>query len=182
MNSQWKVDVSNSYVGFELRHLKISKLIGDFRKFSGCLIVTDDLANQLSNLFIKADVSSVNTRNSRRDKVLKSSNCLSVFDYPETHFASSTFLPIDKDHFLINGILKLKNCSKEVQFTAYAGGIAFDSTNHQKLGLELTAIISRKDFNLDTKFLAADKEETISDKVDLHLHLQFLKTSGNYGA
>lgn len=182
MNTKWKVDGLNSYVGFELKHLKISKLIGDFRDFSGYITVSDDIANELSNFFIKADVSSIVTRNRKRDKMLKSSNCLSAIEYPETIFESTEVLPIDNNHFLINGILKLKNCFKKIQFTGYAGGIALDAKSHQKLGLELTAIISRKDFNLDNKFLANGKEATISDAVDIHLHLQFLKSSEVYEA
>lgn len=179
MNTKWEVDSLNSYVGFELRHLKISKLIGDFREFIGFMTSVDGGLRGFSNLFIEASVSSIDTRNTRRDKVLKSANCLSALDFPNINFKSYEFLPIDKAHFLINGILTIRDDSKEIQFTAYAGGIALDDESHHKLGLELTATISRKDFNLDNKFLAADKEESISDKVDLHLHLQFLNTSEN---
>lgn len=180
MNTKWEVDSLNSYVGFELKHLKISKLIGDFKKFSGCITVNDEMANKLSDLILYTTVASIDTRYEKRNRVLTSPSCLSASRFPQAHFKSLEFVPIDGEHFLVNGILYLKDSFKEIQFTAFIGGTAMDENNHKKLGLELTATISRKDFNLDMNLLSTGKKSFIADNVDLHLHLQFLNTSENY--
>ena len=60
----WTIDPSHSEVGFTVRHL-MTKVRGQFEKFEGSIVTTDDVTGFRANASI--DLNSVNTRDENRD-------------------------------------------------------------------------------------------------------------------
>lgn len=83
----WKVDDSASHVKFEIKNLwGLSRVRGDFERVRGVLAVSPDSVDARLTI----DASSLNTRNERRDKHLRSGDFLGVEQYPEIRFESSS--------------------------------------------------------------------------------------------
>jgi polyisoprenoid-binding protein YceI len=69
------------------------------------------------SIFGTANVSTLSTGNSMRDKHLKSKDYFDAATYPTMKF-SSTSITQSGDKFTVKGNLKIKNTEKEVTFTA----------------------------------------------------------------
>lgn len=86
----WVVDLAHSTVGFEVKHMMVSKVRGKFDRFEA-KVIAEDLAD-LENATIEFtfDVNSINTGNNERDHHLKSVDFFDVINYPTIEFQSTS--------------------------------------------------------------------------------------------
>jgi len=84
---QWVLDPSHSEIQFKVKHLMISKVTGEFTKFSGSFSTQgEDIST--ANISFKADIGSISTNNEQRDSHLKSSDFFEADKHPELLFES----------------------------------------------------------------------------------------------
>jgi len=88
----YTIDPAHTSFDFTVKHMMISQVPGNFDKFEGQIIYNPtDLANSKANVTI--DVSSVNTRNDKRDAHLKSPDFFDAAKFPVITFVSTKFTP-----------------------------------------------------------------------------------------
>lgn len=75
----WIIDHAHSTVGFEVKHMMVSKVRGQFDAFTAD-IEADDLMDltTTAKIAFKFDGDSINTRNQVRDKHLKSADFFDI--------------------------------------------------------------------------------------------------------
>src|ERR1700678_1525258 len=87
----WNVDPVHSSVEFQVKHLGIASVKGQFKEFEGTLEVGPDGARGYG----KVNVASVDTREPQRDAHLRSADFFDVENNPEISFQSSSFRQLD---------------------------------------------------------------------------------------
>jgi polyisoprenoid-binding protein YceI len=124
----WKVDLSESQLGFMARGVwGLVPVKGKFEQFEGELTV--DGAGARGELSIVAD--SLNTKNSQRDKHLRSADFFEVDKYPTVKFTLTGISPGDEPQ--VTGVLTVKDKPLEVTFPLHVHG----HDDHLHLATEL---------------------------------------------
>jgi polyisoprenoid-binding protein YceI len=83
----WTIDPVHSVVSFKVKHLVISTMTGEFKKFEGT-VESDKEDFSDARVRITIDVNSINTRNEQRDGHLKSADFFDAANHPVITFVS----------------------------------------------------------------------------------------------
>jgi polyisoprenoid-binding protein YceI len=157
----YNIDPSHSEVGFEVVHMSISHVRGDFAKFSGSVDINEkDIT--LSQVSLNVDASSVDTRVGMRDDDLRSSNFFDVTNTPGILFKSTKIVKT-ADGYDLTGDLTIHGVTKPVTLKATLTDAVDLGKMGVKRGFSLRGSVDRLDYGLAPKAPNA----MISDKVDL---------------
>src|SRR5262245_19597201 len=83
----WVIDNAHSQVEFSAKHMMITTVRGQFKKWTGTVNV-DEKNPQNSTVEISIDAASVDTNEPNRDNHLRSADFLDAQNYPELTFRS----------------------------------------------------------------------------------------------
>ncbi|MCF1192245.1 YceI family protein [Mangrovimonas sp. AS39] len=171
-NTTWAIDPTHSEIGFKVKHLMISNVKGFFTNYQAS-IEGEDLTKSPVNVQIES--SSISTNNTDRDNHLKSADFFDTENFPTITFKSQSFTKIDDDTYKLSGILTIKDVSKEIELDVEYGGTNKDPWGNEKLALEVTGKINRKDFGLNWNAALETGGVLVGDDVKLHAEVQFVK-------
>ena len=137
------IDPAHTSFGFTATHMMISKVPGEFEKFSG-LITYDpqDLANSKANVNI--DVNSINTRIEQRDHHLRSPDFFNAAQYPNITFVSTKFTP-----GYITGKLTMKDVTKDITIPVSILGPVKTMGDRQAIGISGSVTVNRQDYGIN---------------------------------
>jgi polyisoprenoid-binding protein YceI len=145
-NSGWKVDKAHTSVGFAVRHMVISEVIGNFKDFDITVNASkDDFSDAVIDATIK--VASINTDNERRDNHLKSDDFFNAEKFPEIKFKSTSFEKVGENKYTITGDLTIRDIMKKVTFDATLNGM-LKTTRGVLAAWKATISVNRFDFGL----------------------------------
>ena len=137
------IDSAHTSFGFTATHMMISKVPGDFEKFSGTITYDpQDLAN--SNANVSIDVNSINTRIEQRDHHLRSKDFFDVAEYPTITFVSTKFTP-----GAITGKLTMRGVTQIVTVPVSILGPVKTMGDRQAIGISGSLTVNRQDYGIN---------------------------------
>jgi polyisoprenoid-binding protein YceI len=139
------IDPAHSEVGFNVRHMMISKVKGSFHVIEGTIVAPENPLD--AKVTAKADVASINTKDEGRDQHLRSADFFDAENHPTIEFVS-TGVREQNGEFLVDGDLTIRGTTKPVTFTVEFGGFGSDPWGNYKAGATGTATIDREAFGL----------------------------------
>lgn len=145
--AKWNVDQAHSTVGFEVKHMMVSKVKGQFASYTANIEASDLTDLTGASVSFKIDTASINTGNEDRDNHLKSADFFDVENNPSIDFKSTT-ISKDGDDYKITGDLTIKGVTKPVTFDVEFGGQGTNPWGVQVYGFEAKGKINREDFGL----------------------------------
>ena len=145
--TKWTVDQSHSHIGFEVKHMMVSKVKGAFDSYTANVEAADLADLTGANISFKFDVASINTRNEDRDNHLKSADFFDADQFPAITF-ESTSITKSGDSFDVTGNLTIKDITKEVTFETEFNGKGTNPWGVAVYGFEAETKINREDFGL----------------------------------
>lgn len=145
--TKWTVDQSHSHIGFEVKHMMVSKVKGVFDSYTANVEAADLSDLTEANISFKFDVASINTRNEDRDNHLKSADFFDAEQFPTITF-ESTSITKSGDSFDVTGNLTIKDVTKEVTFETEFNGKGTNPWGLAVYGFEATTKINREEFDL----------------------------------
>ena len=169
----WTIDPTHTEVAFTVRHL-MSKVRGTFTTFEGSIVVGDDLLSSSAQATI--DLSSVYTGAPQRDDHLRSSDFFDASTQPTMTFRS-TRLSSNGESFVAVGDLTVKDVTREVELAVELLGVGTDAYGNERIGLEATGVISRKDFGIDFNIPLEGGKLLIGDTVTISLTVQAVRST-----
>ena len=169
----WTIDPTHSEVAFTVRHL-MSKVRGTFKTFEGFIVVGDDLLSSSAEATI--DLSSVDTGTQQRDDHLRSSDFFDASTRPTMTYRSKQ-LRTNGDSFVAVGDLTVKGVTREVELAVELLGVGTDAYGNERIGLEATGVISRKDFGIDFNVPLDGGKLLIGDTVTITLTVQAIRST-----
>ncbi|CAM3200108.1 YceI family protein [Stackebrandtia soli] len=176
LTGTYTLDPTHTRFGFVARHAMVTKVRGSFTEFEGTGVVNgDDLAASTANVTLQ--VASVNTSNEQRDAHLRTNDFFDAPKYPTITFVSTGVERVDETSFNLNGNLTIKDVTKPVTVNMEYTGFATDPYGNQRLGLEGTARINRRDFGVDFHAALETGGVLVSDKIDLEFDISAIKTA-----
>ncbi len=145
--TNWVIDASHSKIGFKVKHLMISNVLGNFKEFEGKIQTSE-------NDFSKAEISfsvntaSIDTEVADRDAHLKSADFFDVALFPKMTFVGKQMKDLGDDIYDLIGDLTIKGITNTVTLRAEFGGIMADPWGNTKAGFTIEGKIKRKDWGL----------------------------------
>lgn len=177
--TKWVLDHAHSELGFKVRHLMISNVKGEFRKFTADVTtIGDDLCT--ANVHAEIDPDSIYTNDEGRDKHLRSEDFFDVQAHNKIIFESTAMQKVSDDHYELTGVLTMKGISKEIKLDVEFGGINKDPWGNHKAGFTIKGKINRKDWGLTWNVLLETGGVLVSDEIKIHGEVQFLRKSDDY--
>lgn len=170
--TKWVIDASHSELGFRVKHLMISNVKGEFRKFSA-EIDGEDFTKSPIKVII--DASSIYTNDDSRDGHLKSADFFDTENYSEIVFTGSSFQKLDESNYKLIGQLTIKGVNKSVALDVEFGGINKDPWGNEKAAFAISGKINRKDWGLNWNAALETGGVLVSDEVRIHAEVQFVK-------
>jgi len=144
---KWIVDQSHSAVGFEVKHMMVSKVKGQFEAYTAEVEAADLTDLTTASIAFQFDVASISTRSDDRDNHLKSADFFDAETYPTIDF-KSTLIEKDGDDYEVTGDLTIKGVTKPVTFEVEFGGKGVNPWGVEVYGFEAEAKIDREQFGL----------------------------------
>ena len=145
--AKWTVDQNHSSIGFEVKHMMVSKVKGQFESYTADVEAADLTDLTKASIAFKIDVASIDTRNEDRENHLKSADFFDVEKYPTIDF-KSTSITKDGDDYKVTGSLTIKGVTKPVTFDVEFGGKGTNPWGVEVYGFEAEAKINREEFGL----------------------------------
>ena len=172
--TKWVLDLSHSELGFKVKHLMISNVKGEFRKFTA-EIDGEDFTKAPIHVII--DTSSIFTNSDDRDTHLKSADFFDVENHKEILFTGSSLKKADDDNYKLIGQLTIKGVSNAVTLDVEFGGINKDPWGNEKAAFSLSGKIGRKEWGLNWNAALETGGVLVSDEVRINAEVQFVRHS-----
>lgn len=167
--TDWQIDPAHSSAQFAVKHLSISTVRGAFTNVKGT-VQFDDKDITKSNVDVTIDANSVDTRVAARDKDLRSDHFFDVEHFPSITFKSTKVEQSAPGRLSVTGNLTIHGVTKEVVLDVDGPSSAVkDPWGNQRMGLNSTATINRKDFGIGTSYGAAMIGDDISITIDAEI-------------
>lgn len=165
--ANYQIDPSHSDVGFMVKHLKISKVRGNFQKYDAT-IDYDKATNELKTLEVNIDVNSINTQNQKRDDHLKNDDFFNTPKFDKITFKMTKFEKEGSNEGKIYGDLTIKGVSKPVKLDFEYNGDSKNMQGVEVIGFNIEGEILRGDFGVGDKF----PDAMVSNKVELKIEVE----------
>jgi polyisoprenoid-binding protein YceI len=167
----WQVDKVHSSVEFQVKHLGIATVKGQFTDFEGTLEISPE--NTLASGTVQ--VASVNTREAARDDHLRSADFFDVENNPEITFRSTDISELDDDEFEITGDITIHGVTRPLTLKATLEGTETDPQGNDRVGVSAVAQIDRSDFGMKFNAALGSGNVVVSDKVKILLDISAVK-------
>jgi polyisoprenoid-binding protein YceI len=167
----WKVDPVHSSVEFQVKHLGIATVKGQFTEFEGTLEIGADGARASGSV----EVASVDTREPQRDAHLRSADFFEVESFPRIEFASTAIRPLDGDEFEIDADLTIHGVTQPVTLKAAFEGAETDPQGNERVGVSASAQINRSQFGMKFNAALGSGNVVVSDRVKILVDVSAVK-------
>jgi polyisoprenoid-binding protein YceI len=163
------LDDTHTRIGFAVKHMVISSVQGDFKKFSGRFVL--DNKNVLTSVDVTIDVKSIDTAVEKRDNHLRSPDFFDVATYPEMSF-KSTEISHKGNSYTVIGDLTIKGVTKHVALTGELLGVIKDPWGMTRAGFHATGKINRQDFGINFSQVLETGGLLVGDEVKIILDVE----------
>jgi polyisoprenoid-binding protein YceI len=176
LTGDYTIDTAHSRVGFVARHAMVTKVRGSFNEFEGTIHLDgDNPENSSGRVIIQAK--SIDTRNSQRDDHLRSNDFLDMDNHAEVTFVSTAIKQDDETTFTVVGDLTVRGVTKSVEIPFEFTGSATDPFGNQRVGLEGSVVINRKDYGVNWNAALETGGVLVSEKITLEFEVSAIKAA-----
>ncbi|ADO75524.1 YceI family protein [Stigmatella aurantiaca] len=173
-HSTWNIDPTHSGVHFTVRHMVISKVRGNFRKFTGTVSL-DEQSLGTSSVTAVIETASIDTGVEQRDNHLRSPDFFDAAKFPTITFQSTKVEKGSGDGFRVTGKLTIRDITRDVVLEAEQLGVGKDPWGNTKAAFEAKTSIDRKDFGLTWNQALEAGGVLVGEKIEIGLEIQAVK-------
>lgn len=169
--AKYVVDPTHSSIGFQAKHMMISKVKGHFDRFNSELDINpEDLSG--GSIQFEVEIASINTNNEDRDNHLRSADFFDAEIHPTMKFAATDIKKVDDDEYKITGDLSIRGVTKPVTFDAEYNGKGTNPWGVEVVAFEADGKINRKDFGLNWNSALETGGVLVSDDIKIHIEIE----------
>jgi polyisoprenoid-binding protein YceI len=169
----WVIDPVHSSIGFEVKHMMISTVRGQFKEFEGTLEAAEDYHD--SRVWGSVDVASIDTNNPDRDAHLRSAEFFDAERYPKITFESTGIEHVAGGTYQVIGELTIKGVTREIRVEANVEGAAVDPWGNDRVGIAVRGGIDRTEFGLTWQQSLASGGLLVGEQVALRLDISAVR-------
>lgn len=172
--STWVIDPAHSAGEFSVRHLMVATVRGHFRITEGQIVINEADHTAIS-VTATIDVTSLNTREEKRDAHLQSADFFDAARWPTITFRSQRVEKVNDEQWKVYGLLKIRDIENSVELDVEEGGEIKDPYGKQRRGFTAETTINRKDYGLNWNVALEGGGVMVSDKVKITLDISAVR-------
>lgn len=172
--AKWVLDPSHSELSFKVKHLMISNVKGEFRKFTAEI---DGENFTTAPIHVAIEVASIFTNDDARDGHLKSADFFDAEQHKEITFTSTSIKAVGDEKYELHGHLTMKGVTNPIYLEVEFGGIGKDPWGNEKAAFAVSGKINRKDWGVNWNAALETGGVLVSEEVRIHAEVQFVKKS-----
>jgi polyisoprenoid-binding protein YceI len=169
----WALDNAHSQIEFAVKHMMITTVRGQFRKFTVDVDFNEERP-ELSSVVAHIDASSIDTGQEARDAHLRSSDFFETDKFPELIFRSKGIRKAG-DSYKIDGELTIHGETRPVTLETEIDGIVANLQGGRRAAFSAATKISRKDFGLGWNVALETGGFLVGDEIKITLELALLQ-------
>jgi polyisoprenoid-binding protein YceI len=154
--------------------MMISNVRGQFQKVSGA-VEFDETNPANTRVDVQIEVTSINTREEKRDAHLKSPDFFDAEKYPYLTFKSKRVEVQDATHARLIGDLTIRDVTKEVALDVEYNGSAKSPWGTTNAGFSAKTTIKRKEWGLNWNVALETGGWLVGDDVHIALELEIVQ-------
>lgn len=170
----WQIDQAHSHIQFAVRHMMISTVRGEFEKFNGTIDFDPENPEQ-SQVSVRIDAASINTRQPDRDNHLRSADFLNVEEYPVLLFESKRIERLGDNRGRVVGDLTIRDVTREVVLDVEYAGMARSPWGTTSAGFSATTTLDRKEWGLTWNQALETGGVLVGDKIKVDIEIELVK-------
>jgi polyisoprenoid-binding protein YceI len=166
----WEIDSAHSAINFTIKHF-FTPVDGTFEDYDATVMFNpDDLENSMIDVTIP--VSSINTRNDRRDGHLQSEDFFNAERWPNISFTSNSIESRGDNQFVAIGEMTIRDVTREFELPFTLQGMMDHpmQENTTVAGIVANAQLMRTDYGVGVGDWAATA--VVGDEVNITLNLE----------
>jgi polyisoprenoid-binding protein YceI len=172
--NSWNIDASHSSVQFQVRHLMISNVRGEFGEMSGQIQFDgEDCSTVEADVVIQ--VASIDTREAKRDEHLRSADFFDAASYPTITFKSKRVEDVNDKNFKLVGDLTMRGVTKEITLDVEATPVIKGMRGEARVGAHATARLNRQDYGIKWNRALDAGGVVVSNEVRITLDLELIR-------
>lgn len=146
----WSVDPAHTNVRFEVSHLGIAFVDGEFTKLEGKVETVNETDFNNGKVDFSIDVASIDTRVEMRDDHLRSDDFFNAEKYPTITLKNGVLKKGDNGKLTLEGDLTIRDVTKKVTFDVVQNnGVITDPWGGTRAGFTAKLKINRFDYNIN---------------------------------
>ena len=169
----WRIDPAASSVWFAARHLVVSKVWGQFRRFAGTLEIADD--PERSSVRAAIEAASLSTGDPTRDLYVLSAEVLDVGRFPLLRFASTALEHRGGNSYVLHGDLTVKDVTRPVELEMRVRSVP-ESARGVRVAFSASTDISRRDFGIVWNSLIEAGGAVVGDRIHIELEIEAVRS------
>ncbi len=142
----WKIDPVHSHVGFAVKHMVVATFRGSFDRYDGGIVAGADGKPVLEGT---VEAGSIVVKDENLAGHLASPDFFDTAAYPEIRFTSSSIDVGENGTLEVEGELTIKDRTHRVTGHGSLSGPHTDIAGNEKIGVELEAVIDRREYGLE---------------------------------
>jgi polyisoprenoid-binding protein YceI len=170
----WRIDPIHSHVEFAVRHLMITTVKGRFTGVDGTILI-DEANHSNSEVDVRIEASTIDTREPQRDAHLRSADFLDAEKFPHLTFKSTRITDRKGNEFGLVGDLTIRGVTRQVTLEVTEEGRVKDPWGGDRAGFSAKTKINRKDFGLNWNQVLETGGVAVADEVKINLELELVR-------
>ncbi|HEY0516275.1 MAG TPA: YceI family protein [Solirubrobacteraceae bacterium] len=168
----WKIDPVHSHVGFAVKHMVVSTFRGRFDEYDGALLAGEDGTPVLTG---SVDVDSLKVKDENLAGHLASPEFFDSATYPQIRFTSTAVNVGEGGELEVEGELTIKDQTHHVTARGTISGPHVTLGDFEKIGVELEAVIDRREFGLNWNAPLPKGGFALENDVKLEVSLELVR-------
>lgn len=168
----WKIDPVHSHVGFAVKHMVVANFRGSFDRYDGALVAGEDGRPVLKGT---VDAASIVVKDENLAAHLASPDFFDTATYPEIAFASTAIDVSENGAVEVEGELTIKDHTHRVTGRGTLSGPHTDIAGNDKIGVELEAVIDRREYGLEWNAPLPKGGFALDNDVKLQIALELVR-------
>jgi polyisoprenoid-binding protein YceI len=171
ISTTWRVDAVHSTVAFAVKHMIVSTFRGRFETYDATLV---DVGQSLA-IDGWVDVSSIVVKDPDLAAHLQSPEFFDAANHPQLRFTSTDIAVADDGATVVIGELTIKGRTRPLRASGSSTPALEDPFGGIRRGLELEAVIDRRDYGLDWNLPLPKGGLALDNDVRLLVNLEFTR-------
>jgi polyisoprenoid-binding protein YceI len=171
--STWAIDASHTDVEFSVRHLMISNVKGRFGSVTGEIILDSTTPGKVQ-IEASIDVTSIDTREEKRDAHLRAPEFFDAENFPTMTFSGGKLTGDPEGDFTMSGDLTIRGVTKPITLDVTFEGAGNDPWGGTRRGFSAKGMLLRSAFGLEWNAMLETGGVMVGDEVKLSINTELV--------